>query len=324
MPATTELRLDPVLDRLVVVAAGRAERPHTVADDGSAGDAGVAQCPFCPGHESMTTPEITRTGPGAPGTPGWRVRVFPNLYPIVGGETAGERTDGEHEVVVLSPDHWRAFGALDDDEVVEAVCVLRDRVRTHLEGGRPYAIALMNHRRAAGASIAHPHAQVIALDFVPPEVLAADRRARTCEGPLLDHDLEQARVHRTVVAEGDAVAWLPHAGWCPYFARVADPGAGSRFDEADDRTVGHVARSLRDLLARLTEHLHDPPYNVAFHSAAADGTGGRRWYAEITPRVSVPAGFEMSTGVYVNTTPPETAAARLRDELRRELRGDAE
>ena len=316
MPETTELRLDPVLDRLVVVAAGRADRPHTAADDGRAGDSGTAECPFCPGHEAMTTPEICRTGPGAPGAPGWRVRVFPNLYPIVGGSAAGDRTGGEHEVVVLSPDHHRAYGALDDDRAVEALCVLRDRVRTHLDAGLPYSLALMNHRRAAGASIAHPHAQVIGLDFVPPEVLAADRRARTCEGPLLDHDLDQARALGSVVAEGDAVTWLPPGGWCPYFARVADRTAGARFDEADDDTVAHVALALRDLLALLATHLYDPPYNVAFHTAAADGTGGRRWYAEVTPRVSVPAGFEMSTGVYVNTTPPETAASRLRSELR--------
>jgi len=322
MPETTELRLDPVLDRLVVVAAGRADRPHTVADDGHAGDVGTAECPFCPDHEAMTTPEICRTGPGTPGTPGWRVRVFPNLYPIVGGATAGENTGGEHEVVVLSPDHHRDYGALDDAQAVEALCVLRDRVRTHLESGLPYSLALMNHRRAAGASIAHPHAQVIGLSFVPPEVLAADRR-RACEGPVLDHDLEQARALGTVLAEGDAVTWLPRGGWCPYFARVADPTAGARFDEADDATVAHVALALRDVLARLAVHLHDPPYNVALHTATSDGTGGHRWYAEITPRVSVPAGFEMSTGVYVNTTPPEIAAERLLDASQDASRDDS-
>ena len=72
---------------------------------------------------------------------------------------------------------------------------------------------------------------------------------------------------------------------------------------------------LRDVLARLHAELGDPPYNVTIHAAAADGTGPRRWYVEITPRVSVVAGFEMATGVLVNSTPPEAAAGVIRGDV---------
>ncbi len=315
MPASTELRHDPVLDRLVIVAAGRAARPHTTARAPVEGDGGAEHCPFCPGHESDTPPELARTGDGAPGTPGWRVRVFPNLYPIVGGAGTDEATSGAHEVVVLSPDHQRAFSALSDADACEVVRMLRDRTRLHVDAGRPYAVAFVNHRRAAGASIAHPHAQVVALDFVPPEVGAAAHRAHVGDD-LLERDLAGAQRFGTVLAGGEVPVWLPYASGSSYLARVADPDAGPRFDAADDATVDRVAVALRALLARVDDALGDPPYNVMFHTAAADGTGVRRWYVEVTPRLSVVAGFEATTGVLVNTTPPEQAVGILRGDVR--------
>lgn len=312
MTASTELRHDPVLDRLVIVASGRAARPHTVArDPGESEPPDLERCPFCPGRESDTPPELARTGAGAPGTTGWRVRVFPNLYPIVGGADAGEGTTGTHEVVVLSPDHGRAFAALDDDAAREVVRILRDRTRLHVEAGHAYAVAFLNHRRAAGASIAHPHAQVVALDFVPPEVQDAGRRAAACDD-VLDRDLADARRFGTVLDDGPVPVWLPHAGGSSYLTRIAHPDAGPCFDRSDDDVVDPVALALRDVLARLAGELGDPPYNVTFHTAAPDGTGPRRWYVEVKPRLSVEAGFETATGVLVNTTPPERAAAALR------------
>src|SRR5438874_12957464 len=102
----SELRHDPLSGHDVIVAAGRGTRPVTFAQSPAERTAGPLECPFCPGSESKTPPEVARTGSGAPGTPGWRVRVFPNLYPIV--ET--------HEVIALSPAHDRSLAQLDDDE----------------------------------------------------------------------------------------------------------------------------------------------------------------------------------------------------------------
>jgi UDPglucose--hexose-1-phosphate uridylyltransferase len=248
--------------------------------------------------------------------------VVPNLYPIVGGETVGDvavgagggvvPATGTHEVVVLSPSHHRSFAALDDGEAVEVVGVLRDRVAAHLRAGHRYAIALMNHGRAAGASIAHPHAQVVALDFVPPEVVAADRRAVDAGVDLIASDLADARAHGSVLSEQGARSWFPYAGGGPFVARVAAPTAGHRFDLAADDLLARVALALRDTLAQLRATLGDPAYNVTVHTAAADDTGPRRWYVEVTPRLGVVAGFEMATGVLVSTTPAEQAAALVR------------
>ncbi len=198
----SELRHDPLSGHDVIVAAGRAARPTSfaaVTPDAT----GAEECPFCPGHESRTPPELARAGPGAPGSPGWRVRVFPNLYPIVEA----------HEVVVLSPHHSRSFAGLDDAEAAEVVAMWRDRVRAHLEGGAAYAVAILNHLRGAGASIAHPHAQIFALDLVPSAVAAETARARVAAYDLVTRD---AKSDALTIERGDAIVWCPHASTAPY------------------------------------------------------------------------------------------------------------
>jgi len=297
----TEVRRDPLSGRLVIIAAGRAARPHTLVAPEPDGDRGVDKCPFCPGHESMTPPEVARTGRRAPGEPGWRTRVFPNLYPV---------SDG-HEVIVLSPDHHRSFGQLSDDQAVEVMLVCRDRVRALL-ARMPYAVALVNHRRAAGASIAHPHAQVVGLRFVPPQVDDTRRRQESALVDLVDDDADLARQHELLLDDGDTVAWCPYGSIAPFQLRLAHRDAGTRFDAARDDVVAAIARATRAVLARLYDCLHDPPYNLVVHTADVASAAWPRWHVEVVPRLGVIAGFEQATGVFVNTVPPDVAAGELR------------
>ena len=223
--------------------------------------------------------------------------MFPNLYPI---------TDA-HEVVVLSPDHNRALAALSDDEATEVFLVLRDRVRALRDAGHAFATAILNQGRAAGASIAHPHAQVFALDFVPPEVLA--RRARQQDAPdLLDTDVALAREHGLVLDDDhDALTWCPHASTSPLVMRCC---AGTTyppdFARASDADVAAVARAARAAVARLDRIVPHAPYNLVVQPAP-------RWHVEIVPRLGVLAGFEQTTGVFVTTVSPERGIAILRD-----------
>jgi UDPglucose--hexose-1-phosphate uridylyltransferase len=297
----TDVRRDPLSGRLVIVAAGRAARPHTLVAREPDGDRGKDECPFCPGHESMTPPELARTGPGDPGEPGWRTRVFPNLYPV---------SDG-HEVVVLSPDHHRSFAQLSDDEAVEVFAMCRDRVRA-LVARMPYAVAVVNHRRAAGASIAHPHAQVVGLDFVPPQVDDTRRRQEAALVDLVDDDADLARQHELLVDDGETVVWCPFASISPFQLRIAHRDAGAHFDAAPDDVVATTARAARAALERLRDCLDDPPYNLVVHTADVGSASWPRWHVEITPRVAVIAGFEQATGVFVNTVSPDVAAGELR------------
>lgn len=293
-------RVDLLTNHTVIVASGRVARPHTVAPTRSGATTPPDDCPFCRGHEGETPPEIARRGEGAPDTPGWRVRIVPNKYPILGGD--GE--PGAHEVVVLSPDHCASFGNLDEDAAVEVFDVLRDRAHHHVSSGRAFALALINHQREAGASIAHPHAQVLALDFVPRPVADATER--------LDADaLDADRRAGAPVVEGDgASAWCPFASESPYLVRVAASDGGPHFDEAEGDVVAAVARTSRAILRGVERSLGDVAYNLVVHSAPPGGVAPP-WYVEIRPRVAVVAGFELGTGVFVNTVEPADAAALL-------------
>ncbi|MFI5052866.1 MAG: hypothetical protein ACHQDE_00770 [Acidimicrobiia bacterium] len=306
-----ELRRDALSGQEVIVAAGRAARPTTFG--ASPGDASTAsdRCPFCPGNESMTPPELARTGVGEPGSPGWQVRVFPNLYPIVGGPDAGPGTTGEHEVMVLSPDHTRSFGQLDDGGAAQVVSVWRDRARAHLDAGRAYAFAIVNHLPGGGASIAHPHAQGFALDVVPPAVEAALARVRAAGQDLV---VDDAGDDALAIARTPVWVWCPPASPSPYFVRIAHPEAGARFDEAGDEIVTAIAIAIRDTLARLAIVLGDPPYNLVLRTAPP-GRAPFHWYLDVIPRVTVVAGFEQATGILVNTVPPERAACQLREAM---------
>ena len=294
----SQLRHDLLSGRDVIVAAGRAARPTTFATEPTA-DRGLVACPFCPGHEEETPPEVARVGGGEPNGPGWMVRAFPNLYPIVDA----------HEVVVLSPDHDRSFADLDDTEAAAVFRLLRDRVHALLEAGHEYGFAIVNHLRGAGASIAHPHAQVFALEVVPRAVADALARASAAGVDLVEVDGADDEL---VVAHAAGVqVWCPRASTSQYQCRIAHAAGGPRFDLAPDGMLDALAVALRDTVRRLRAVLGDAPYNVVIRTAPRDAEPFH-WYVDVIPRVSVIAGFEQATGVLVNTVPPEDATVALR------------
>jgi UDPglucose--hexose-1-phosphate uridylyltransferase len=307
----SQLRHDPLSGHDVIVATGRAARPVTFAPATGPRRGEAPDCPFCPGSESETPPEVTRTGSGPPNRPGWRIRVFPNLYPIVGGADAGPGATGAHEVIALSPAHGHSLAQLDDDEAIELFTVMRDRVGAHLAAGHAYAVAIVNHLRPAGASIEHPHAQVFALDLVPVAVDAAVARVRDAGRDLVRDDAAHDELAVAGAPAGVAV-WCPGASSSPYLVRIAHERGGPRFDAAPDDILAPVALALRDVLARLDAALGDPPYNVVVHGAPP-GAHTFHWYVEVIPRLSVVAGFEQATGILVNSVAPEQAARTLND-----------
>ena len=311
-----ELRHDAISGRDVIVAVERAARPFTVEAPPATG---VARgCPFCHGNEDMTPPEVHRTGEGPAETTGWRVRVVPNLYPIVDAPSTHDaregsvRVTGAHEVVILSPDHDASFGKLEPEAAVEVLTVIRHRVQEHLTGGHRYVQVFMNHGKAAGASIAHPHAQIVALDRVPEAVETSVARFATTD--LVAHELADARKHDRVVVDGPAPVWAPFAAWVPYGMRIAHRSTRARIEDATDAELGVIAIGLRDALAALHRTLGEAPYNVVFRTAPPGGSAGEfHWHLDVIPRVGIIAGFEEGTGMLVNTVAPEQAAVLLRD-----------
>ncbi len=305
-----DLRTDELTGTCVIVAPGRATRPVVFSPAATTPATAVASCPFCPGHEAMTPPEVARVGGGAPDTPGWQVRVVPNLYPIVGLEGG---VPGAHEVLVLSPAHDRQLDALSLDDASTALLLLRDRAAHQLDAGLVHAQPLLNQGRASGASIEHPHAQLIALAFTPPLVDAALTRFAETGRDLVVDSFEAARDASCLVRDADAVSWCPVASASPFTVRLALPSAGARFDRLPDAAVRTLTAGLQDVIARLHRALGDIAYNVVVNSAPRDDPRPFHCWVDVVPRIGVIGGFEMGTGVLVNPAAPETAAPMLRD-----------
>jgi UDPglucose--hexose-1-phosphate uridylyltransferase len=309
-PAPQELRTDEVTGTSAIVAPGRAARPVVFASASSGPSVPPPDCPFCPGHETMTPPEVARTGAGAPDTPGWQVRVVPNLYPIVAVEGA---VHGAHEVLVCSPEHAAQLDALSLDDATAVFVMLRDRAAHHLAAGLAHAAPFVNVGRASGASIEHPHAQLVALSFVPPLVETLLARFARARRDLVADDIDAAADRDCLLRKAGAVSWCPPGSSMPYTVRIALPSAGACFEASADADLEHFTEALQDTLGRLHATLGDLAYNVVVHTAPESDPRPFHWWADVVPRIGVYGGFELESGVWVNPVAPEQAAASLRD-----------
>lgn len=310
----------------MIVAPERAARPDTfrpVEAEPAPRPVPADACPFCPGNESMTPPEVARTGGGRPDTPGWRVRVVPNLYPMVAGEPArvpggssrfhdAVRAGGRHEVAVLSPDHHRSLADLTGVEVEEVFEVMASRMRTHLDDGHEYVQVLVNHGKAAGASIEHPHTQLVAVGVRPPSVVAeAERIADAPICPVCRAVAEDADGAAPLfVAAAGARIWCPWWSGVPFEVMIAPRGHEPRFEHTHG--MGEVARSVGHALGLLRKALGDVAHNLVVHTSPGRIGDDFHWHVHVWPRLVIQAGFEQGTGILVNQVPPEHAAAALR------------
>ncbi len=336
----TELRRGPTSGRWVIVAPERAKRPSDFERSSSElGGEDPESCPFCPGNEEMTPPEIYRVHL----PDGWSVRVVPNKFAALQGyEDLGREAIegfydrmngvGTHEVIVETPEHSLEIPDLPDEQVKRIVdtYVVRLRVLTENPWFR-YVLLFKNHGREAGASLLHPHSQIIATPIVPQEVrrslnIAKSYYERKERCLFCDVMLAEIRNGDRIVEENDGyVVWAPYDSRFP-FELVVYPKAHSHdFRSLDDEQGWGLARILKRTLKRLTLLLGDIPYNFVLKTAPnpvpRPGRPGYwstlpydyHWRIAIMPRLTHVAGFEWGTGFYINPMPPEQAAGHLRD-----------
>jgi UDPglucose--hexose-1-phosphate uridylyltransferase len=323
-----EVRVDPLTGLKTVVAGERASRPGAGLTAEPAAPIDPERDPFADGHEDRTPPEVHAVRPdgGGPDTPGWRVRVVPNLFPALDDASAAPPRDahpdlfsaepatGSHEVVVNAPDAVQSLADLETAQVALAVDVWRARMRAH--AGAAYRHLIVNERREAGASLPHTHAQLYALGFVPAAVARERERfgayaTRTMGGNLLA-DLVQEEVRRReriVAIDDEAVLMAPYGSRLPYQLLLAPRVPRARFE--DDGPAG--AALLHDALRRLRERFGtSPPLNLWVRTAPR-GADHFCWRIDVVPRLTHLAGLELGTGVHLNIVAPERAAAELRD-----------
>jgi UDPglucose--hexose-1-phosphate uridylyltransferase len=273
------------------------------------------------------------------GQGGWLVRVVPNKYPAVTADAAAYPTCqplstaaaadpipgfGRHEVIIESPRHLSSLSQLSSAEAELVFTAYRDRVRRlKAEGGYRYVQIFKNFGAAAGASLEHVHSQLLALPGVPEvvhqELISSEeyfvRHRRPLLVDLIEHELAQGT--RIVAQSPRFVAFCPFASRFGYELWVAPRGHQSRFEAVEDGELGELARLLRDCAGCIERTIGAAAYNYFLHTQPFDTPAHDHyhWHIEIIPRLTKVAGFEWSTGCFINPYPPELAAAHLRAAL---------
>jgi UDPglucose--hexose-1-phosphate uridylyltransferase len=328
-----ELRKDPITRRWVIIATERAARP-TDFPPGEPMPNQAASCPFCEGHEGQTPPEIAaiRRRGTPPNAPGWDVRVVPNKFPAlrIEGSTATTYDGlfeamggvGAHEVIIETPQHTLQPATMTPGQLAAPVWMYRERYRDLDRDERfKYLLLFCNHGRSAGASLSHPHSQLIALPIVPKratEELEGAQAFFAREGRCVYCAImeQEAKARVRIVWENDEfVSFAPFAAWCPFECWLLPKRHEASFGRLGDEQVPGLAEALHHTLARLYHCLKNPPYNYIIHTGPYDAKVDHfyHWHIEIIPRLSHVAGFEWGSGFYINTVPPEDAARYLRE-----------
>lgn len=324
-----ELRKDPVVGRWVIIATERARRPSDFSPEPSRVK-GPQGCVFCPGNEANTPPEILAFRPAATGP--WTLRVVPNKFPALRiegdihptGEGIYDRMDGvgAHEVIIETPDHFGNLGTLPVGAVADMLFAYRDRLLDLRKDPRfEYILIFKNQGEAAGASLEHPHSQLIATPILPElvveELEGAARYYRMKERCVWCDIVRQERRDgkRIVLEEDGFVALAPFAPRFPFETWVLPVAHQATFESTDADEIDALARLLRELVGRFNRVLREPPYNYALHTAPVRATelGHFHWHLEFMPKLTRVAGFEWGTGFFINPTPPEDAARFLRE-----------
>jgi UDPglucose--hexose-1-phosphate uridylyltransferase len=320
----------------VIIATERVRRPSDFPRREGARKAGP--CALCEGHEAETPPEVLAyrdsDGGVADGT-GWRVRVVPNKFPALRTEGEFERRGlgvydlmnglGAHEVIVESPDHERGLGRLPTAAIEEVLRAYRARIADLKRDDRFRSVLVFkNHGAEAGATLEHPHSQLIATPVVPvtlgDELHGArayhDYRERCLFCDIVRQETQERT--RLVVESGGIVGFAPFASRMPFETWLLPRRHAAAFEQTADDELRDLAAVLGAVLGALDRTLGDPPYNLLLHSApfGAGESPSYHWHFELLPKLVGLAGFELGSGFHINPVPPEDAARLLRDAIR--------
>ncbi|MCM8765920.1 MAG: galactose-1-phosphate uridylyltransferase [Candidatus Omnitrophica bacterium] len=327
-----ELRRDPITGRWVIVGNDKEIRPEDFEVESHEKGKGI--CPFCPGNEAMTPPEIIahREGQTAPNTPGWLTRVVPNKFPALQIEGSLNKRGigvydlsngiGAHEVIIENPDHNREIADLYDHEVERIVWCYRNR-SIDLRGDKrfKYILIFKNYGKSAGASLEHPHSQLIALPVIPKRVQEELRgsqryfeyRERCVFCDMVKQELQDGK--RIVAENKHFVAFTPFVSCFPFEFWIIPKEHESDFSYLQREEAVSFASILREMLKRVKVILRDPSFNFIIHTSPLEEMEKEdyHWHLEFMPKLTRLAGFEWGTGFYINPMRPSLAARYLRE-----------
>lgn len=323
--AVSELRRDLVTGNWVVVAKGRADRPHMDRFGPQAHDA-IETCPFeNPQKSGNAEPVLIYRN-----SDDWSLQVIPNKYPAFAGGVCDAITQvgpysvqdgrGFHEVIITR-DHYKHLAFLESGQVEEIFRAYQERYLA-LKGAEcvKYIAIFHNHRKEAGASLSHPHSQLIAISVIPSDARRSLRGAsmfyqkhnKCVHCAMLDWEKEEKT---RIVAESEHfIAICPFISRDAYEVRIFPQNHSAHFEVLEEKKMSALAEIFSLIFRRFNETLNNPPYNFYLHTAPIDGKNYPQyhWHFEIHPKVEINAGFELGTGIELSTVEPERAAKILR------------
>jgi len=339
---TSQLRKDHISGRWVIIASERSKRPDDFRpSQPEKKDSSAGFCPFCLGNETKTPPEVfsLRKNGSGPDEPGWWVRVVPNKFPALTRGALPQRTSqglfesmegiGVHEVIIETPEHDQEWSDLPLAHLRDVLWTYQQRIRSiETESQYQYIQVFKNKGKEAGASLSHPHSQIVATPIIPKrvkeEVWSSDRFFRKTKKCLFCRTLEQeiTAKERLIRINSHFAVTAPFASRFPFEMRVLPLQHSPFFSKVSDAELLSLADSLKAVLAKFKNILSDPPFNVILHQGPHPVLARKtwpnveslfHWHLEIIPVLTRLAGFEWGTGFYINPVPPELAASYLRE-----------
>ncbi len=329
-----ELRRDPITGRWVIVDTDHPNSPADFEHEEHSWKGGV--CPFCYGNESLTPPEIDsfRDSHTNPNTSGWQLRVVPNKFPALQVEGDLDRTGigiydmsngiGAHEILIESPYHHKDIPDLLNEEIEKIIIMCCRRATDLVRDKRfKYIMVFKNYGPAAGASLEHPHTQIIALPMVPKnvkeEIVGSQRyfeyRERCIFCDLIRQELQDKE--RIILENKYFLAFCPFVSRFPFEIWIIPKKHNSYFCHMPTEEIPDLASMLKDIISRIKKIFANPAYNFIVHSSPIeneDGVEYYHWHIEFMPNLTRVAGFEWGTGFYIIPTPPELAAKYLQEQ----------
>lgn len=328
----SQLRRDPITGRWIIVNYEKNIKPEEFSFEKVVKENNTEGCPFCPGNEKMTPPEIVaHRNVGSPDTPGWTIRVVPNKYPALEAKGELEKRGlgvfdrmngvGTHEVIVDIPEHTKDVADISDEQAEEIIWSYVSRSTDLRKDPRfKYILIFRNYGKSAGASLEHPHSQLIALPIVPKRVNEElhssmeyyNYKDRCVFCDILSQELSDKE---RIIEENDSfICFVPFVSRFPYETWIMPKRHESHFTDLKKEEVRPLGVILRNNLKKLKKLLNDPPYNYIIHTSPINGheKDYYHWHIEVMPKLVNVAGFEWGSGFYVNPVPPEVAAGNLK------------
>jgi UDPglucose--hexose-1-phosphate uridylyltransferase len=324
-----DLRKEPVTRTWVVVTTDHPKGPSDYLPFKPPYQPQEAEglCPFCPGHEEMTPREtFMLSGEGG----GWAVRVIPNKFPFFHIEGEYDRRPegmydvmeaiGAHEIVVETPGHKQNFASMDTQQIEKILRAYRERIKD-LEKDRRFQqfLILKNY---PGMFNRHPHSHIIAMPVIPRRIdeeiygtLDYYQRKERCI--FCDIIKEEILMKKRVILETvHFLVFSPFASRYPFETWIVPKKHAPDFHHIHEEGIEDLSVAIQSLFLRFHKLLSDPPYSLALHTSPVQSRFHRseyHWHIETRLRIGLREGFEWGTGFFVNPTPPEDAAAFLRE-----------